>query len=112
MLAGEAQTKSVMVAIADALPLYHTMSALVAQRLPLGPVADQAPAPGALAADSPAPHGLEQGQMAFARLTEAILAAAENVRSSAEKLPVSHRLPVSRSIFDSDEGDCLLPPSP
>jgi len=38
------------------------------------------------------------------RLTEALLAAADDVTSSAEKLPVSHRLPVSRSVFDSDEG--------
>lgn len=39
------------------------------------------------------------------RLTEALLAAADDVTLSAEKLPVSHRLPVSRSVFDSDEGE-------
>lgn len=88
----------------NALPLYHTMSALVAQRLPLRAVTHQGPASGVADADSPAPSGLEQGQMGSARLTEAVLAAAENVRSSAKRLPVSHRLPVSRSIFGSDEG--------
>ena len=87
------------------------MSAVVAQRPPSRPVADQGPAPGAVCANSPAPWG----QLGSPRLTEAVLAAADDVRSSAEKLPVSHRLPVSRSVFDSDEGNiCNGPhfPSP
>ena len=45
------------------------------------------------------------------RLTAAALATAEReLRVSAEQLPVSHRLPVSRSVFDSDEGklSCFL----
>ena len=77
------------------------MSAVVAQRSPPRPVADQGPAPGAFDANSPTPWG----QSGSPRLTEAVLAAADDVKSSAEKLPVSHRLPVSRSVFDSDEGD-------
>ena len=88
------------------------MSAVVAQSSPPRPVADQGPAPGAVNANSPAPWG----KLGSPRLTEAVLAAADDVRSSAEKLPVSHRLPVSRSVFDSDEGNicngpcCHLPP--
>ena len=92
---------------ADAAPgvphLYHTMSTLVSQRQ----CSPRAPVPGmpvmASAEMGASPSG--QAQVDSHRLTEATLAAAADVRSSAEKLPVSHRLPVSRSVFDSDEGE-------
>ena len=101
------------------------MSALIAQ----GPTSLLPQAAGVAAAGMPVRRGAEQGpglsagkyngpalsdlglaQLGNPRLTEAVLAAAENVRSSAEKLPVSHRLPVSRSVFDSDEGKMPLVP--
>lgn len=87
--------------------LYHTMSALVSQRQ----TSARPQAPGMhVKADlgitkSPAGPGHIGSPP---RLTEALLAsAAAEVRSSAEKLPVSHRLPVSRSVFDSDEGESM-----
>ena len=91
-------------------PLYHTMSALVAQRPPAqSREAAAAALPlRAVAGQSPASCQTVPGQLESPRLTAAVLAAADDVTSSAEKLPVSHRLPVSRSVFDSDEGDDLL----
>ena len=87
--------------------LYHTMSALVSQRQ-TNP-RPQAPGMHVRAnleiVKSPAGPGHIGSPP---RLTEALLAsAAAEVRSSAEKLPVSHRLPVSRSVFDSDEGESM-----
>lgn len=115
----EAHSRDAAGSTLEPAPLYHTMSALVAQRpanlLPHAAVAAAAGMPvrpgnehgfGLRAAkhNRPALSDLEVTQLGSPRLTEAVLAAAENVRSSAEKLPVSHRLPVSRSVFDSDEG--------
>lgn len=97
--------------------LYHTMSALVSQRqTAFGQTTPRPQAPGMhVKADlgiikSPAGPGHDGSSP---RLTEALLAsAAAEVRSSAEKLPVSHRLPVSRSVFDSDEGETTFGPTP
>lgn len=89
--------------------LYHTMSALVSQRQasPRGswPGMPIRASMGTAASPADQCHSVSPS-----RLTEALLAAADDVTSSAEKLPVSHRLPVSRSVFDSDEGEtsCLL----
>ena len=84
--------------------LYHTMSALVSQRQ----ASPKVPLPGmpirASVGTSASPAD-QSHSVSPSRLTEALLAAADNVSSSAEKLPVSHRLPVSRSVFDSDEGE-------
>ena len=101
-----------------ALPLHHTMSALVTQRrpsllpraaevasTPVRLVAGHRPGSEAMAGNSPASVQSPLALLGSPRLTQAVLAAAEDVRSSAEKLPVSHRLPVSRSVFDSDEGE-------
>ena len=85
--------------------LYHTMSALVSQR-------QTSPRPQAPGMHVKADLGITKSPAGPGhigsppRLTEALLAsAAADVRSSAEKLPVSHRLPISRSVFDSDEGE-------
>ncbi|KAL0051815.1 hypothetical protein WJX82_002647 [Trebouxia sp. C0006] len=86
--------------------LYHTMSALVSQRQ----ASPKVPLPGmpirASVGTSASPAD-QSHSVSPSRLTEALLAAADNVSSSAEKLPVSHRLPVSRSVFDSDEGSLV-----
>lgn len=84
--------------------LYHTMSALVSQRQasPRVPVPGMPIRASVGTAASPAD---QSHSVSPVRLTEALLAAADDVTSSAEKLPVSHRLPVSRSVFDSDEGE-------
>ena len=83
--------------------LQHTMSALVSQRN-TAPTAPTLGVPVRVGAGAKA-SSLTQGNKNLPRLTAAVLAAAAiDVRSSAEKLPISHRLPVSRSVFDSDEG--------
>ena len=116
--------------------LKHTMSSLVSQRKKtstphfqqplgdlLGPkqgsvpgvhVDDQSPSlPRMTAAALAADVHVDDQSSSSPRLTAAALAAAEaEQRSSAERLPVSHRLPVSRSVFASDEGkeqqNCVL----
>ena len=83
--------------------LYHTMSALVSQRQ----ASPRVSAPGMpirASLGTGASPANQSHSVSPSRLTEALLAAADDVTSSAEKLPVSHRLPVSRSVFDSDEG--------
>jgi len=83
--------------------LYHTMSALVSQRQASPRVS--VPGMPIRASEGAASPADQSHSVSPSRLTEALLAAADDVTSSAEKLPVSHRLPVSRSVFDSDEGE-------
>ena len=84
----------------NATVLMHTMSALVARQ---GDVSTAAASRYA-EADQSDWHSTAQ-QAAQFNLTEAAVAAANTARSSAKKLPISHRLTVTRSTFDSDQGE-------
>ena len=83
--------------------VYHTMSALVSQRQ-ASPRMSVPGMPIRASVGTAASPADQSHSVSPLRLTEALLAAADDVTSSAEKLPVSHRLPVSRSVFGSDEG--------
>ncbi|KAL0034861.1 hypothetical protein WJX77_010604 [Trebouxia sp. C0004] len=86
--------------------LYHTMSALVSQRQ-ASPRVSTSGMPIRASMGTGASPADQSHSVSPSRLTEVLLAAADDVTSSAEKLPVSHRLPVSRSVFDSDEGSLV-----
>lgn len=84
----------------NATVLMHTMSGLVARQ---GDVSTAAASRYAEADQSDWQSTAQQA--AQFNLTEAAVAAANAARSSAEKLPISHRLTVTRSTFDSDQGE-------
>lgn len=103
--------------------LMHTMSSVVSQREVAKEAAAAGPGPRRVferaaqqSTAQRAGHGCAADQTARlspaqqagqVNLTEAALAAVSPERSSAEKLPVSHRLSVTRSTFDSDQGEYL-----